>query len=163
MGSKFVLAFSCIFILFWSLQLVQASVICPTADAYAPCDCHEYVSASGAITIDCALKNLTDSKMSDILKVFLTTPSISPVFEIDLSSNQLTRIPNEIRSFTQLEEVYLDSNPIESIESNDLNISGRYPSYLSIGNQLKTIAPGAFKGFVILTFFSFSIYSKCIY
>lgn len=137
------------FLLLSSVQLVQGAVTCPPDDAYAPCDCYEYIGKSETVTIDCQNQNLSDSKMSEILDVFLsTTNNISPVSEIDLTSNQLTRIPSQIRSFSQLVDVSLVDNPIKSIEAGDFNTTGHNPS-IFIGNQLTTIAPGAFKGLVI--------------
>ena len=150
MVRTFFSAFTCYFFLHWlSVQLVQAAITCPPDDAYAPCYCYEYIGKSETLTIDCQNRNLSDSKISEILDVFLTTTNnISPVSQIDLTSNQLTRIPRQIRSFSQLEDVFLIDNPIKSIEWGDFNTTGHNPS-IFIGNQLTTIAPGAFTGLVI--------------
>ena len=145
MTSKFVFTVACSFFLLSSLQLAQAAVVCPPNDAYDPCGCYEFVSKNDTILLDCKNRNLTDSRMSEILNAFLTNPDISPVAEIDLRSNQLTRVPSQIRSFRQLENVDIIDNPIQFIEEGDFNITGNYPS-LNIGPQLTTIAPGAFKG-----------------
>ena len=145
MVSKFVFTVACSLFLLSSLQLAQAAVVCPPDDAYDPCECYEFIGKPGTITLDCVNRNLTDSRMSEILNAFLTNPNISPVAEIELTSNQLTRVPSQIRSFRQLENVFIVDNPIKSIEAGDFNITGNYPS-LYIGGQLTTIAPGAFKG-----------------
>ena len=140
-------AIVCFLLLSSSLhQLVQAAVVCPPKDAFQPCYCFEYIGKPDTITLDCLQKNLTDSRIGEILIVFLTTADISPVAQIDLTSNQLTRVPIQIRSFSELEDVFLDDNPITSIESGDFNTTRHNPS-ISIGSQLTTIAPGSFKGF----------------
>ena len=92
--------------------MVEGAVVCPSAADYAPCECSEYIYQPGTVFLGCSSKQLTDSRASDILDVFLTTPGVSPLVYLDLQYNQLTREPSQIKSFPQLERVYLLSMPL---------------------------------------------------
>ena len=78
--------------------------------------------------------------------------------ELYLFVNELlTRVPVQIRSFTQLELADFSENSITSIESGAFNLADAANplSFLDLGfNQLTTIAPGAFKGSNLINFFS---------
>ena len=136
-------------LLLTSLSLANADVVCPPEAAYAPCGCSEYSEKPDTIYLNCYNRNLGDSKMSDILDAFLTTPGISPVGLLDLMSNRLTRVPTQMKFFNQLDYVYLNNNDITSIESGAFNFPDAANPILDLdlqNNQLTTIAPGAFKG-----------------
>ena len=100
------------------LLVVKAAVICPPAADYAPCDCEE---RNGTITLTCDMRNLNDSQVSDILDAFLTTPGVSPVGDLNLYQNRLTRVPTQIKFFDQLKRVTLQENSITSVESGAFN------------------------------------------
>ena len=84
--------------LFLVAVAVDAVIVCPPAAAYSPCECIENNSAErpGTIALDCLFKSLVDSKISEILDAFLTTPGISPLVRLELGGNQLTFIPDQI-------------------------------------------------------------------
>ena len=137
--------FSCIFV----IVIVKADVVCPPPDTYAPCRCTEDLSKLGGVKLDCFERNLSDSNASNILDVFLS-PDISPISILNLSFNQLTRIPSQIRSFPHLQSVFITHNFIESIAFGDFNSTGRDTTLNFFHNQLTTIAPVAFTGFSII-------------
>ena len=138
------------------LLVVKAAVICPPAADYAPCDCRE--ERNGTIYLDCGMRNLNNSQVSDILDAFLTTPGVSPVGDLNLYQNRLTRVPTQIKFFDQLRQVSLQENSITSVESGAFNATfpgGQNSSFNYflpnlnlelVWNQITTIAPGAFKG-----------------
>ena len=149
MAIEVCILFSCIFV----IVIVKADVVCPPPDTYAPCRCTEDLSKLGGVKprvkLDCFERNLSDSNASNILDVFLS-PDISPISILDLSFNQLTRIPSQVRSFPHLQSVLIIHNVIDSIAFGDLNITGRDTTLNFSHNQLTTIAPGAFTGFIII-------------
>ena len=130
--------------------MVEGAVVCPSAADYAPCECSEYSYQPGTIFLGCSSKQLTDSRASEILDAFLTTPGVSPLVYLDLQYSQLTRVLSQIKSFPQLERVYIVFNSITSVDYNKaFNFTeGAYPlDGLTLHvNQLTTIAPGSFKG-----------------
>ena len=117
----------------------------------APCYCTEYSRKSETILLNCLGQNLTDLETSLILDAFLLTthPNISPVGLLDFEFNNLTRVPSQIKSFTQLQTVYLNGNALTSIDLttfNFKNISNPLHRLDLYTNSLKTIAPGTFRG-----------------
>ena len=130
--------------------MVGASIVCPPAANYAPCDCAENSSLKpGTIILNCASRNLNDTRVSDILDAFLTTPGVSPVTFIFFPNNQLTYVPSQMKRFTQLGEIYFSQNPIASINANDFNFAGSANSFSFLDlsrTRLTFIAPGAFQG-----------------
>ena len=148
---KFVVAFFvCLFFLVQLSVPVDADVICPPVEAISPCNCYEYQFKPTTTSLNCYFRNLNDSQASAILDAYLNTPNVSPVGQLLLNYNELlTRVPVQMKSFTQLSETFLSYNSFTSIESGAFNFTdGANPlQYLDLGfNQLTTIAPGAFKG-----------------
>ena len=138
----------CLSFLHLSVQ-VEAATVCPPANAISPCDCGRGRDET-TTSVVCTSQHLTDSQTSAILDAYLATPNVSPVGGIDLYNNLLTRVPVQVKSFTQLQFVNFDDNSITSIESGAFNLADAANplSFLDLGfNQLTTIAPGAFKGF----------------
>ena len=132
-----------------SSSLVNADVICPPAADYAPCLCGENRGRPGTVYLYCYNQNLTDSQMSGILDAFLTTPGVSPLGYLSMWQNQLTRVPTQIKSFNQLDAVYIYENSIASIGSGAFNFPDAANPVRDLSlyyNQLTTIAPGAFRG-----------------
>ena len=148
------------FVIITSTTLVQGLVVCPPAESYSPCSCDEYnqqPAAADTITLYCAFMNLNDSKVSDILDSFVNATSaaaaskyddaviISPIAELRLEGNSLTRVPDQIRLFPQLHSVQLYGNNIEHIPSAAFNITVNTVRIVLYLNQIKTIAPYAFQ------------------
>ena len=144
---RFLFAFViCCFSLHLSL-LADADVICPPANVISPCTCSEYTK--NTTQLDCGSHGLIDSQASDSLDAYLSSPGVSPVGYLQLSDSNLTRVPVQVKSFTQLEFAFLISNFITSIESGAFNASDAANPLKDLsldGNQLTKIAPGAFKG-----------------
>ena len=72
---------------------------------------------------------------------------------MNLSDNQLTQIPNEIRYFDYLQIVDLDFNKILSIKSGAFNFTSRlrylYLNGNPTGHKINYIEPGAFVGKIL--------------
>ena len=131
---------------------VKAAVICPPDDAIAPCNCAESSYYPGNIYLDCYYSNLNDSQTGEILDGYLTTSGVSPLVYLNLQYNRLTRVPSQVKSCTQLVDLYFDANLITSVESGAFNFTGSSNSLRNLylfGNQLTTIAPDAFEGYII--------------
>ena len=127
---------------------VEAATVCPPANAISPCACSQWTPTT--TYLNCQSRILTDSQASAILDAYLRTPNVSPVGVLQLSNNLLTRVPDQMKSFTQLEYAFLYNNFFTTIESGSFNAPADAPyplAGLSLGaNQLTTIEPGAFKG-----------------
>ena len=151
---RFLFAFVvCCFSLHLSL-LADADVICPPTNVISPCTCSEYTT--NTTTLNCYSHGLIDSQASDILDAYLSSPGVSPVVVLTLAFNFLSRVPDQVKSFTQLQNAYLNSNAITSIESGAFNASNAANPLKELSlsyNQLTTIAPGAFKGSNFVYFF----------
>ena len=127
-----------------------AAVVCPGPEAYSPCTCYEYGNQPGTIYLYCGEKNLNDSRASEILDAFLTTPGVSPLGNVCFSSNQLTRVPHQLHLFPQLDFVWLNDNNISTpIQSGAFNFNVKDAPVKNLDlqrSQLTSIAPGAFQG-----------------
>ena len=94
----------------------------------APCVC---LDGNGTdrltLYLDCNNKNLDDTKLSLILNYFLA-PGISPLGALILSQNQLTKIPDQIKQFDQLNYVDLDQkqDPIGRFRSNHFHQTTKF-------------------------------------
>jgi len=102
----------------------------------------------GTLILECSRCNLTDSEVSDILDAFLSTPGVSPLLILNLSGNQLTRVPSQMQLFTELVVIEFQNNAIPSIESGTFNSNDDNWSLYLDSNQLTTIAPSAFRGWL---------------
>ena len=141
-------------------NVTECAVICPPSVNYYPCDCSEFGS-SNTISLNCNNKQLGDSKTADVLSAFVSTPGVSPVAWIDLHYNQLTRIPAQIRSFTKLVYIDISFNTIDVFKSGDFNFasSNKLTTLWGNGNQLTSIAPGAFGGIIYESWSIVDIYN----
>ena len=122
--------------------------ICPPPETYAPCYCGPTTMEYGTLILECSRCNLTDSEVSDILDAFLSTPGVSPLLILNLSGNQLTRVPSQMQLFTELVVIEFQNNAIPSIESGTFNSNDDNWSLYLDSNQLTTIAPSAFRGWL---------------
>jgi len=85
----------------------------------SPCTCRTTMGSNTTLTISCANKNLTDSSM---VKIFTKIPASTPVDQLDLSGNLLTRVPANLTQYPTLNNLSLASNFITSIASGDLTL-----------------------------------------
>lgn len=131
-------------------SMTSADIVCPPPESYAPCGCGLDVTASGVedtIAIECFDHFLGDARISEILDAFINTPSVSPVSTVALYRNLLTRVPEQIFNFTQLDSVFLDHNSIRTIHKNSFYFT-RSPRYVWLNNnQMTSMEPDAFQGF----------------
>ena len=122
----------------------QQQIVCPKPEDYFPCRCVDYGSAS--VYLFCDRQNMRDDKISQILQAYLATPGVSPLSFLQLQYNQLSRVPQEIHLFPQLNYVNLEYNNIENVQTAAFNFTATlYQLYLS-SNPLVTIEPDAFAG-----------------
>jgi hypothetical protein len=144
------------------VSVIRCEVICPLATDYSPCDCREpaLLIDQGTIVLDCSRLNLDDSAVSKILDSFLNTIGVSPLGYASFTGNRLTKVPDQIRQFTQLFAVALDHNNIHTIPTGAFNfVKTLKYLYLSF-NQMTSIAPGAFGGTLKIISFKLNVYSN---
>jgi len=136
-----------------SVFIGQATTaICPAENDFLPCTC-TYNSFSNNFTayLHCGSSSsfdLNDARISEILKAFITTPKTAPLGRLELWTNKLTRIPDEIRLHPRLEYIYILQNEIKTIPIGAFNFSDKLnTTYLYLyNNQISSIEPGAFQG-----------------
>lgn len=150
---KSVIALACA-LLCASSMLVQVAdaATCPAENVVAPCTCG--LLGNDGVSLNCNNKGLTDARIDLILEVFAKDLTMGPLGQIDLSLNPLlTRVPSLIQTFTELgSNVELQQNGITSIESGAFNFlkhSNPIRNLYLDRNKLTTIAPNAFKGFLL--------------
>ena len=120
---------------------------CPPEDSYSPCKCRGDAFDDTTLLLDCDDQFLDDQRVSEILNVFLNDPDANPLRALRLEFNLLTRIPDEIKLFPNLEEVYLFSNDIETIAAGSMSFTA-LEKIIGVGYKVKTIEPGAFVGII---------------
>jgi hypothetical protein len=100
------------------------------------------------IEINCRAQSLNDSMMSDILSAILSDNNASPVRVLDISENVLTIIPLEIPLFKRLANVDLSANQIDKIPRGAFNFDQAIEriNITLNNNPLNIIQPGAFQG-----------------
>ena len=130
-----------------NIARVEAAVICPPADTYAPCACQIDPYGDGtSIRLNCNNQQLDDSQTSDMLDAFLTTPGISPLSWFNYPSNRLTKVPIQLPFFPLLDFVDLGRSSISSVPYGAFNFSKTLNILYLNENGLDSIEPGAFQG-----------------
>jgi len=125
---------------------------CPISrNDYWPCQCNiNKTKVGNSIHLDCSSRNLTNSRAGEILQVFLSDQkTIQQLEEINLSYNQLTKVPFEIRFFHQTWLIDLSHNKIHSVPSGAFNYSAtqRQPVKIALdSNKITSIEAKAFQG-----------------
>ena len=123
--------------------------VCPPAAKLEPCKCHVFdigEKNEGTLKLDCSQSFLSDEQMSQVLDAFISSPGVSPLRELYLYKNNLTRIPDQIRHFTELDRVILNSNQIQLIKNGSFNFTRTLGLFSLNNNTLMTIESGAFDG-----------------
>jgi len=96
--------------------------------------------------------DLSDFALNCFLIKWVTPYSKNTLQIIDISMNNLTKIPNEIRNYNNLASVYVQDNQQPwTIQKNAFNLKKNTLSYniMSFSNsKVTSIQPGAFKGIV---------------
>lgn len=125
---------------------------CPNRTTIAPCTCNFKDGISGRTAeLHCFNMQLGDSRISEILLTFNSTPNVLPLSKMDLSYNSLTRVPKEISLFSSLAHVYLNGNEISKVESGAFNFSSQFREISFFNNELTNVEPEAFQGINELT------------
>ena len=136
--------------------------VCPPADKLEPCKCHVFdrgdTKKGGTLWFDCTELYLGDEKISQVLDAFISTPGVSPLRELYLYKNNLTRIPDQVRHFTELDRVDLGSNEIKTIEKGSLNFTRTLGLFTLNDNKMITIESGAFDGTTVQNYSDFVNY-----
>lgn len=124
-------------------------IICagrPPAREYEKCICDDQTDDGSYPYLDCWGKQLSDGTLKRYLNAFLNQPNVTGLKLLELGDNKLTRVPDEIKRFLELEWVNLRQNSIHTIHSGAFNFIARL-RYLNLEyNQLSKIEPGAFQG-----------------
>ena len=137
------------------VTFVTAQVVCPDSVTYSPCDCTEYTGAQAftfvTAKLDCSNRNLNDSKVNDILNAFISNPLVSPLNQLLLYGNQLTRVPQQIPQFHWLTFVNINNNQIPTVELAAFNFHTKKLNLIDLSdNQITNIKPNAFQGIFYL-------------
>jgi hypothetical protein len=123
----------------------RTAVVCPNPSDYSPCECND--RGDETVILNCRGRQLNDSKVSDILDSFISTPGVSPLASLNLWQNKLTRGPKQVKLFNRLEHLDLEGNQIRTVESGAFKSNQLLSVFLS-DNQLVDIEPGAFEGVI---------------
>lgn len=123
----------------------RTAVVCPYPSDYSPCECND--RGDETVILNCRGRQLNDSKVSDILDSFISTPGVSPLASLNLWQNKLTRVPKQVKLFNRLEHLDLEGNQIRTVESGAFKSNQLLSVFLS-DNQLVDIEPGAFEGVI---------------
>lgn len=125
--------------------------VCPPEADFYPCACNPFPDGDdknfGTLWLYCDSQQLDDTNASLILKAFISTPLrfVSPLREVYMRNNSLTRVPPELRLFGQLNRVALGYNRIRYVRSASFNMTQSTLTRLSLkGNAIYRIEPGAF-------------------
>ena len=122
---------------------------CPTSrDDYSPCDCTTNKTENGAIQLHCSNKNLTDSRVSAILRAFISVPGKAKrMEELNFAHNRLSKVPVEMRHVRHPRIIDLSHNKIRSVPSGTFKLLSNHSTRISLdSNRISTIEPRAFRG-----------------
>ena len=132
--------------------LIGCNYGCPVSrNDYWPCQCNtNKTKLRNTFRLDCSNRNLTNSRAGELLTVFISDAQmVKQLEEIDLSYNQLTKVPFEIRFFHQTWLIDLSHNKIHSVQSGAFNCSAtqRRPVKIALdSNKITSIEAKAFQG-----------------
>jgi Leucine-rich repeat (LRR) protein len=94
----------------------------------------------------CSGFDLDDIRVSQILNAFLSLGIDAPITTLSLDSNQLTRVPDQIRLFSKLGYLNLNNNLITTVTTGSFNIAVPFELVLQYNPTLAIIEAGAFQG-----------------
>lgn len=116
--------------------------VCPVVEDYEPCSCSGFYDIDDDYyypSLDCQEKNMGDTKTSQVLNSFLL-PSVNYLASVNLTGNQLTRIPHQLAFIYYVMTIDLSFNRLDSIPQ------GSFPRYSKLkqiylqNNQITEIA-----------------------
>ena len=128
----------------------SGQTICPDSSLISPCICSD--NSDGVTTaLNCFARNVNDDRVSDILDIFLSPASrVSPLGNINLAYNFLTKVPSQIPSFSALQNIEWAFNSISSVDNKAFDFTS--PADLLdlraniLVGQITSIEVGAFLG-----------------
>ena len=133
-----------------AVVVVNGRIICrgsPPAYEYELCRCDDQTADGSYPYLECWNKGLSDRTVSQYLNAFLfKQPNITALKRLQLGNNKLTRVPDEIKMFIELEYVDLRYNSIHTIHSGAFHFTSILKWLYLQYNQLSSIDPGAFQG-----------------
>lgn len=95
-----------------------------------------------------------EETISKALDVIISSPLMDNIIDLNLNQNGLTKIPPQIKSFSQLENIYLMSNDISSAENGSLSFNTPNLNLLKLSsNVLAEIESAAFQGKINFNYF----------
>ena len=107
---------------------------CPLYSSITPCICSLTTPTGSTLTISCQGASLNDTRAAAIVG---NMDINAPIDTLDMSANQLTKIPTGVGKFSQLVNLRLNNNSVTSIGSGDgLNQLKANVSYLDLSNNL---------------------------
>ena len=122
----------------------QTVSFCPPSSIISPCSCNISTINQSGLAVNCTRSSLKDIKMSNILYNLLA-PGVSPLTELYVGYNNLTKIPIQLSQFHWLVTIDLSWNQITSIPSGVFNLSNAAGISLDLSkNQIASIDPGTF-------------------
>ena len=128
-------------------DMTLTSSVCLWFGEVLPCKCTPNYDSDGALVgLNCRNSSLTDSSMNEILDALLAKPNVTSLSHLHLSENNLTRIPDQVKLFTQLKSVDLSANQIVAIQSGAFVSHQQQMMIFLNGNQISRIEPEAFQG-----------------
>jgi len=134
--------------LVFSLSIIDAFNCPPNADI-SPCSCGGIAFTNETdqlLIISCNSKNLDDAKAKLVIDALLSNPNIDPVRALGFFNNSLTKVPDKLSQFPELENVNLAMNRIRSVPTGAFNFK-KPLRVLDLGeNEIDTISQDAFQG-----------------
>ena len=128
--------------------------MCPPDADISPCSCCGIAFTNQAdqlLIISCDSKNLDDAMASLIIDSLLSNPDIDAVRAFSFLNNSLTKVPEKLSQFLELENVNLRMNQIRSIPTGTFNFKKPLRVLYLGENQISTIAQDAFQGIILFT------------
>ena len=125
---------------------------CPKRDLIQPCTCYRDLNNDHDVILptsflNCGTWPLGDERVSEILNLFLTDTTLSPLSSFYLYYTRLSRIPRQVPLFPLLNlQLSFTYNNITSIGRGAFRFSRTLQRLALREMQLSTIEPGAFQG-----------------
>ena len=117
--------------------------LCPPAADLGTCNCALSTGSTTTVSVDCSGKQLNDSAVATLVN----TISWAPIDTLNLSGNNMTKIPSGLGALKQLSSLSVEANQIASIGAADLSSLVAAVKRLNFAsNSISTIAAGSFPG-----------------
>ena len=106
------------------------------------------ILVNGLLTLVLCNNSIQDPAMDRILQWIAESPSKNTIENLDISYNQLTRIPRQISFFTQLKNIDIQCNPkLTTLHLESFNFASSSLNFLNLEySNVGNIGTGAFQG-----------------